>query len=69
MADRKSGTIKSYNPDRGYGFIRYDGDKSIFVHITDVTGAKILYEGDAVEFEIGPGRDERDKACNVTVQR
>ena len=50
-----TGTVKWYNPKKGYGFIAPEGeDKDIFVHITAVQQAGLdrLDEGDKVEFEI-----------------
>ena len=50
-----TGTVKWFNPKKGFGFIAPDGgDKDIFVHITAVQQAGLdrLDEGDKVEFEI-----------------
>lgn len=62
-----SGTVKFFNNEKGYGFIsREDGD-DVFVHYSNVNGDgyRSLEEGQAVEFEIGPGR-KGDEALNVT---
>jgi CspA family cold shock protein len=52
-----SGTVKWYDPKKGYGFIERPGEADLFVHHTnldDTVGR--LEEGEHVEFEIGPGR-------------
>jgi CspA family cold shock protein len=54
-AQMTTGTVKWFNPDKGYGFIRPDdGGKDVFVHISAVeqSGLRILHEGQKVAFEI-----------------
>ncbi len=50
------GTVKWFNPDKGFGFIAVDGDreKDVFVHWSAIQqdGYKSLEEGQKVEFEI-----------------
>lgn len=42
---------------RGYGYIQPDGSReSLFFHINDVVGRKILQTGDRVEFQIQQGK-------------
>ena len=63
-----AGTVKFFNNEKGYGFIsREDGD-DVFVHYSNISGDgyRSLEEGQAVEFEIGPGR-KGDEALNVVV--
>jgi cold shock protein len=63
-----TGTVKFFNAEKGYGFIsREDGD-DVFVHFSNIqaTGYKTLDEGQAVEFDIGPGR-KGEEAQNVRV--
>lgn len=51
-----SGTVKWFNPTKGYGFIQPDsgGGKDVFVHISAVeaAGLSTLNEGQKVEYEI-----------------
>lgn len=60
MADNetKTGTVKWYNPLKGYGFISpADGGDDVFLHASSLPkGTKLLDEGDVVEFkvEVGP---------------
>jgi superfamily II DNA/RNA helicase/cold shock CspA family protein len=57
--DAPSGTIKWFNPRKGFGFIeRHDGD-DLFVHFSNIedAGARgLLEEGQVVVFEVAPGR-------------
>jgi cold shock protein len=53
-----TGTVKFFNAEKGFGFIsRTDGD-DVFVHFSNIIGSgyRTLNEGQAVEFEVGPGR-------------
>jgi len=48
----KSGKIKFYNNDKGYGFIvPNDGSVDIFFHITGIDEDQDLSEGDNVSYE------------------
>ena len=50
----KTGTVKWFNPQKGYGFIEIEGGgKDVFVHISAVeqAGMDDLREGQKVSFE------------------
>jgi CspA family cold shock protein len=51
------GTVKWFNPRKGYGFIAAEDGKDIFVHYASIEGDgyKTLNEGDPVTFEIVEG--------------
>lgn len=66
-----SGTVKWFNPTKGFGFIQPDdGSQDAFVHISAVerAGLKSLNEGQKVEFELVPGRNGKSSAENLVVQ-
>jgi cold shock protein len=50
-----TGTVKSFNMQRGYGFIGPDdGGADVFVHVTAVeqAGLTTLHEGQRVSFDV-----------------
>ena len=54
-----SGTVKWFNAEKGYGFIRPDeGGEDLFVHFSAIQtgGYKTLEEGQKVTFEVTEGR-------------
>ena len=63
-----TGTVKWFNDQKGYGFIKQEGvAEDIFVHHTAIKmeGFRTLTPGEAVDFEIK--KDEKGlKAVNVT---
>lgn len=55
---RKTGRVKWFNENKGYGFIQQESDgQDVFVHYSDVEGDgfRTLSEGEKVEFELGEG--------------
>jgi CspA family cold shock protein len=50
-----TGTVKWFNPDKGFGFIApQDGSKDVFVHITALQAAGIsgLNDGQKVSYDV-----------------
>jgi len=66
---KKAGRIKSWNADKGYGFIDVHADiKDVFFHITALQTRSVQPKpGDRVSFEIARGMDGRMQALGVTI--
>jgi len=66
-----SGTVKFFNSERGYGFIKPDdGGRDVFVHITAVerAGLKSLNEGQRISFDVEPDKKGKGpKAVNLVI--
>ncbi len=66
-----AGTVKWFNPTKGYGFIQPSGGggKDVFVHISAVeqAGLRSLNEGQAVEYEIESNRG-KDSAVKLKIK-
>jgi cold shock protein len=50
------GTVKWFNPNKGYGFIQPESGDDVFVHASTIQNGGSLEEGQAVEFDITQGR-------------
>ena len=64
-----NGTVKWFNPTKGYGFIAPDtGGKDVFVHISAVqkAGLGALNEGQKVGFEVEQQQNGRAAALNLS---
>jgi CspA family cold shock protein len=65
----KTGTVKFFNTDKGYGFIQPDdGSSDSFVHITAVqaAGMNSLEKDQRLSFELERGRNGKESAVNLS---
>jgi len=65
-----TGTVKWFNPIKGFGFIEpEDGSKDAFVHISAVerAGLSSLSEGQKVSYELQPGQNGKTAAENLSI--
>lgn len=62
------GTVKWFNSEKGYGFIKTEEGKDVFVHFSAIVadGFKSLEEGQSVSFDIEEG-NRGPQATNVVV--
>lgn len=63
-----TGTVKWFNAEKGYGFIKDEEGKDIFVHFSSINsdGYKTLEEGQKVTYDLVES-DRGLQAKNVTV--
>jgi CspA family cold shock protein len=63
------GTVKWFNPRKGYGFIATPDGRDVFVHYANIAGDgyKTLSEGEPVSFDIVEG-EKGPRAENVVQQ-
>ncbi len=61
------GTVKWFNPEKGYGFISQADGEDLFVHFSEIQmdGFKTLDEGVAIQFEVTTGQNGKLQASNV----
>ncbi|HKF73527.1 MAG TPA: cold-shock protein [Stellaceae bacterium] len=62
------GTVKWFNPTKGFGFIQPEGGtKDVFVHVSAVerSGLGSLQEGQKVSFELERDRQGRVSAVDL----
>lgn len=59
----KTGTVKFFNTEKGFGFIEVEGEKDVFVHSSALQGITIT-EGDRVQLDVERG-PKGPQAANV----
>jgi len=65
-----TGTVKWFNPAKGFGFIEPDdGSSDAFVHISAVeaAGLSTLNEGQKVSFELQAGQNGKSSAEKLSI--
>lgn len=65
----KTGTVKFFNTEKGYGFIQPDdGSSDSFVHISAVqaAGMDTLNNNQRLNYEIEIGRNGKESAVNLS---
>ncbi len=62
----KTGTVKWFNSEKGFGFLAVEGEEDVFVHFSAIGGEgyKALEEGQKVQFDVVTG-DRGPQAANV----
>lgn len=63
---KSTGTVKWFNDRKGFGFIRMEDGKDVFVHFSALQGDgfKTLKEGESVAFDVVDGA-KGPQAANV----
>ena len=60
----KTGTVKFFNEQKGFGFITSADGDDVFVHVSNIVGGVPLTDGQSVTYETAPGR-KGPEAVNV----
>ena len=62
----EQGTVKWFNPDKGFGFITREDGSDVFAHFSAIQGDgfKTLDEGQHVTFDVEDG-DRGPQAANI----
>jgi cold shock CspA family protein len=63
----KLGTVKMFDPGRGFGFIVSDSNAEYYFHCTAIESGCLPEPGDRVKFIAGFSRDGRARASRVAL--
>jgi cold shock protein len=66
-----NGTVKWFNPDKGYGFIQPEqGGSDVFVHITALerAGLRTLNDGQRISYELATEKG-KTSAVNIKLEQ
>lgn len=60
MSEQETGTVKWFNDEKGYGFIKRENGPDVFVHFRAIVangpGRRSLTEGQKVQFKVVQGQ-------------
>lgn len=70
MANRMKGTVKWFQPNKGYGFITAESGEDYYVYHTEIRmeGFRKLSGGQKVSFVAGKGKEDRPMALDVHIE-
>ena len=62
------GTVKNWDPLKGWGFVEDDDGFDYFLHIDQVRKGQTLQVGDRVKFDVREGQrgPAAEKVCKIT---
>ena len=61
-----SGTVKSWNPSQGWGFIEGDDGEDYYIHVSKVRKGQSISHNSRVKFDVSQGQ-QGPEAENVTL--
>eukprot|EP00662_Eupelagonemidae_sp_cell21_P042441 gene42441-23659_t len=69
--DRYTGTVSFFLGDKGYGFLKRDGEPDLFVHrsAVNIPGRNYLRQGEPVDFGVAHAEGGKLKAVDVRPRR
>jgi cold shock protein len=68
MSNQVTGTVKWFNDEKGFGFIKLEGGNDVFVHYRSINaqGRRTLQEGQSVSLVVEQG-PKGPQAQNVSI--